>query len=49
MLYRYHFTGVLEYVGQRHYERYPASPFRYIDAKTEERLKAGKDVPLADE
>jgi thioredoxin-related protein len=49
MLYSYHFTGVLEYVGQRHYERYPASPFRYIDAKTAELLKAGKDVPLADE
>jgi thioredoxin-related protein len=49
MLYRYHFTGVLEYVGQRHYERYPASPFRYIDAKTAELLKAGKDVPFADE
>jgi thioredoxin-related protein len=49
MLYSYHFTGVLEYVGQRHYERYPTSPFRYIDAKTAELLKAGKDVPLADE
>ena len=49
MLYSYHFTGVLEYVGQRHYERYPESPFRYIDAKTAELLQAGKDVPLADE
>ncbi len=49
MLYSYHFTGVLEYVGQRHYERYPASPFRYIDAKTADLLKAGKDVPVADE
>ncbi|MCU0971976.1 MAG: thioredoxin fold domain-containing protein [Gammaproteobacteria bacterium] len=49
MLYSYHFTGVLEYVGRRHYERYPASPFRYIDAKTAELLKAGKDVPITDD
>jgi thioredoxin-related protein len=49
MLYSYHFTGVLEYVGRRHYEQYPSSPFRYIDAKTAALLAAGKDVPMADE
>ena len=48
-LYSYHFGGVLEYVGERHYEQYPASPFRYLDVKTAELLKAGKDVPVADE
>ncbi len=48
-LYSYHFGGVLEYVGGRHYEQYPDSPFRYLDVKTAELLKAGKDVPMADE
>ncbi len=48
MLYRYHFTGVLEYVAERHYEQYPESPFRYIDAKTAELLESGKDVSIAD-
>jgi len=48
MLYRYHFLGVLEYVGDRHYEQYPGSPFRYIDAKTAELLKQGKDVNISE-
>jgi thioredoxin-related protein len=49
MLYRYHFGGVLEYVAGRHYERYPSSPFDYIDVKTAELTAAGKDVSIADE
>ena len=49
MLYRYHFAGILEYVGQRHYEQYPDSPFRYIDAKTAKLLAEGKDVSISDE
>lgn len=49
MLYRYHFGGVLEYVAGRHYERYPDSPFDYIDVKTAELTAAGKDVAIADE
>jgi len=48
MLNRYHFMGVLEYVGDRHYEQYPSSPFRYIDAKTAELLKQGKDVDISE-
>lgn len=48
MLYSYHFAGVLEYVGARHYERYPESPFRYIDAKTAEILATGQDVRITD-
>lgn len=48
MLYRYHFTGLLDYIGARHYERYPDSPFEYIAARTEERLSAGKDVSLSE-
>ena len=49
MLYRYHFGGILEYVAGRHYERYPDSPFDYIDVKTAELTAAGKDVSIADE
>lgn len=49
MLYRYHFGGVLEYVAGRHFERYPNSPFDYIDAKTAELTAAGRDVSIADE
>ncbi|TVQ89279.1 MAG: thioredoxin [Chromatiaceae bacterium] len=48
-LYRWHFTGILEYVGQGHYRRYPGSPFGYINAKTAARLAAGQDVSIVDE
>jgi hypothetical protein len=48
MLYRYHFTGVLEYVADRRSEEYPGSPFRYIDAKTAEILESGKDVSISE-
>lgn len=49
MLYRYHFVGLLEYVGERRYEQYPDSPFDYINAKTAELIAAGKDVSIADD
>jgi thioredoxin-related protein len=49
MLYRYHFIGLLEYVGQGHYKDYPDSPFDYIDAKTARLLAAGKDVAISDD
>lgn len=49
MLYRYHFGGILEYVAGRHYERYPNSPFDYIDVKTAELTASGKNVAIADE
>jgi thioredoxin-related protein len=49
MLYRYHFTGILEYVADRHYVRYPGGPFRYIDAKTAELTAAGEDVSISEE
>ncbi len=49
MLYRYHFIGVMEYVGQRHYTLHPESPFDYINAKTAELTAAGQDVSIADE
>jgi thioredoxin-related protein len=49
MLYRYHFTGVLEYVGGGHYRDYPRSPFDYINAKTAKLNAAGQDVSISDE
>jgi thioredoxin-related protein len=49
MLYRYHFTGLLEYVGGGHYRQYPDSPFDYINAKTAELTASGKDVSISDE
>jgi thioredoxin-related protein len=49
MLYRYHFVGLLEYVGQGQYKQYPDSPFDYINAKTAELTAAGKDVSISDE
>ncbi|MTW21581.1 thioredoxin family protein [Allochromatium palmeri] len=48
-LYRYHFVGLLEYVGQRQYQTYPDSPFDYINAKTAERIAAGQDVHITDD
>jgi thioredoxin-related protein len=48
MLYRYHFTGVLEYVADRRYEQYPGSPFRYIDVKTADILRNGEDVRISE-
>lgn len=49
MLYRYHFTGVLEYVGERHYQAFPNSPFDYINDKTAKLTAAGQDVSISDE
>ncbi|NKN34522.1 thioredoxin family protein [Marichromatium bheemlicum] len=48
MLYRYHFIGLLEYVGAGHYQHHP-DPFDYIDAKTAALLAAGEDVSVSDE
>lgn len=49
MLYRFHFAGILEYVGERKYLDYPDSPFDYINAKTAELTAAGKDVSISEE
>lgn len=49
MLYRYHFLGLLEYVGERQYLKYPNGPFEYINAKTAKLTAEGKDVSISDE
>ena len=49
MLYRYHFTGILEYVGLGKYRELPDSPFDYINDKTAKLTAAGEDVSISDE
>lgn len=49
MLYRYHFVGLLEYVGLGKYREFPDSPFDYINDKTATLTAAGEDVSIADE
>jgi len=49
MLYRYHFIGLLEYVGLGKYRDFPDSPFDYINHKTAQLTAAGEDVSISDE
>ena len=46
MLYRYHFTEILRYVGERLYQQYPDSFYDYLDVRTAELLASGQDVNL---
>jgi thioredoxin-related protein len=48
LLYRYHFTEILRYVGERLYWQYPDSFYDYLDARTAELLAAGQDVNLGE-
>ena len=48
MLYRYHFTELLRYVVERHYERYPDNFFDYLNVRTAELLEAGQDVNVGE-
>jgi len=47
LLYEYHFTEVLRYVGEGHYKKYPKSFYDYLDVRTDELLKAGKVIDLS--
>lgn len=47
MLYTYHFQEMLRYVGERHYKTYPNSFYDYLNVRTAEILKTGKDVDLS--
>lgn len=47
LLYTYHFQEVLRYVGERHYEKYPKSFYDYLDVRTAEVLKSGRDIDLS--
>jgi len=48
LLYRYHFTEILRYVGDRLYQQYPDSFYDYLDVRTAELLASGQDVNLGD-
>jgi thioredoxin-related protein len=41
MLYSYHFSEVLRYVGERHYQKYPDDFYDYLDVKTAALLEKG--------
>lgn len=47
MLYSYHFQEVLRYVGERHYEQYPNSFYDYLNVRTAEILKSGRNIDLS--
>ncbi len=47
MLYRYHFTEMLRYVGERHHVKHPDSFFDYLGPRSESLLKSGRSIDLA--
>lgn len=47
MLYSYHFTELLRYVAGRHYEKYPDDFYGWLDTRTTEILKSGKNVDFS--
>ncbi len=46
-LYHYHFIELLRYVAEGHYEKYPDDFYGWLDTRTAEILKTGKDVDLS--
>ncbi|MEJ1464109.1 MAG: thioredoxin fold domain-containing protein [Candidatus Sedimenticola sp. (ex Thyasira tokunagai)] len=47
MLYTYHFQGVLRYVGERHYEKYPGEFYKYLGTLREKILASGKSIDIS--
>jgi thioredoxin-related protein len=47
VLYTYHFTEVLRYVGEGHYKKYPGKFFDYLGVRSDSLMKAGKDIDLS--
>lgn len=47
LLFTYHFQEVLRYVGERHYVKYPKSFYDYLDVRTAELLKSGRNIDLS--
>lgn len=48
MLYHYHFSEILRYVGERHYQKYPDDFYDYLDVRTASLLESGKDVRISE-
>ncbi len=46
MLYTYHFQGVLRYVGERGYVKFPGELSKYMKTLTEKVLAGGKDIDI---
>ncbi|WP_428606896.1 thioredoxin family protein [Sedimenticola sp.] len=47
LLFTYHFQEVLRYVGERHYVQYPNSFYQYLNVRTAEILKSGRNIDLS--
>lgn len=47
LLFTYHFQEVLRYVGERHYEQYPKNFYNYLNVRTAEILKSGRNIDLS--
>ena len=47
LLYRYHFTEILRYVGDRLYKEYPNSFYDYLADRTRELTDMGEDIDLS--
>lgn len=47
LLFTYHFQEVLRYVGERHYVKYPKNFYDYLNVRTAEILKSGKNIDLS--
>ncbi len=46
-LYTYHFTEMLRYVGERHYQQYPDSFYDYLGERTRTLLQQGVTIDLS--
>lgn len=47
MLYRFHFTELLRYVGERHYKQYPDRYYDYLADRTRAITKSGRDIDIS--
>jgi thioredoxin-related protein len=47
LLYTYHFSGHLRYIGERHYKQYPDSVYDYLRVYRQKILDAGQDIDLS--
>ena len=47
VLYTYHFTEVLRYVGEGHHREYPGRFYDYLRVRSDSLMKAGKDIDLS--
>jgi thioredoxin-related protein len=47
LLYSYHFSGHLRYIGERHYQQYPESVFDYLTVYKQSVLESGQNIDLS--